>query len=408
MTGVIAMGANKITGLEDGSAPQDAAAFGQIPSVPSPASTVVGADAFGAPPEVGSSTAYAREDHDHGLPSAATGPTGATGPSGPTGPTGGTGASGPAGATGPSGAAGPVGATGPPGRDWKHGWARGIGCRRRCGCDRPLGGIRGDRAPLALSGSPGWVRGSRPPPMGWATGSVSAAAPYICILGNTNTTPPNATYWSLLAADGATGSTGPSGASGPTGPTGGTGASGPAERQALGRSPGPVGATSGPSGAAGSTGALELRVPLASPAPPERREGRERRGCRPCGCDRPSPVQLGLLVPLAPRASGPRARRGPRVSRAVRRDGADRCRSHRCDGPHRGYRPDRIRHRHRARDRGVHHGWTITAQSRWTGPTPSAGLLPGSRWAPTCLARRHPLRDHRGHQPTSRSSTTEV
>lgn len=37
---------------------------------PLPATTVVGPDAFGAPAVVGTKTTYAREDHDHGLPSA--------------------------------------------------------------------------------------------------------------------------------------------------------------------------------------------------------------------------------------------------------------------------------------------------------------------------------------------------
>lgn len=38
------------------------------PSVPGPATTVTGPDAFGASPAVGSGTTYARADHDHGLP----------------------------------------------------------------------------------------------------------------------------------------------------------------------------------------------------------------------------------------------------------------------------------------------------------------------------------------------------
>jgi hypothetical protein len=43
------------------------------PVVPSPAISVTGPDAFGAPSIVGTSTLYARQDHDHGLPTAPTG-----------------------------------------------------------------------------------------------------------------------------------------------------------------------------------------------------------------------------------------------------------------------------------------------------------------------------------------------
>lgn len=50
--------------------------------------------------------------------------------------------------------------------------------------------------------------------------SLSGSA-YICILGHTNHTPPNGTYWNVLAAAGSTGATGS------TGSTGATGAAGP-------------------------------------------------------------------------------------------------------------------------------------------------------------------------------------
>jgi hypothetical protein len=73
MTGPIAMGANKITGLANGSASDDAAAFGQISGAgASPAATVTGPDALGASAVVGSGTTYARADHNHGLPAAGT------------------------------------------------------------------------------------------------------------------------------------------------------------------------------------------------------------------------------------------------------------------------------------------------------------------------------------------------
>jgi hypothetical protein len=41
---------------------------------------------------------------------------------------------------------------------------------------------------------------------------------YVCILANTNQTPPNATYWTVLAAKGDTGATGTAGTNGATGP----------------------------------------------------------------------------------------------------------------------------------------------------------------------------------------------
>ncbi len=47
-----------------------AASADALPAVPAPATTVTGPDAFGASPVVGTTTTYARADHDHGLPSA--------------------------------------------------------------------------------------------------------------------------------------------------------------------------------------------------------------------------------------------------------------------------------------------------------------------------------------------------
>ena len=124
MTGPIAMGSHKITGLANGSAPQDAAAYGQLPSVPSPASSVTGPDAYGAAAVVGSSSAYARQDHDHGLPA--------------------------------------------PPFVWMGAWSSIVAY------------VVGD----AVS---------------------SGGSSYICILGNTNQEPPNATYWNLLALEGTSG-----------------------------------------------------------------------------------------------------------------------------------------------------------------------------------------------------------
>jgi hypothetical protein len=66
----LAAGGFKITGLANGSAASDSAAFGQIVAPPGPATTVTGPDAFGAAAVVGTGTLYARNDHDHGLPAA--------------------------------------------------------------------------------------------------------------------------------------------------------------------------------------------------------------------------------------------------------------------------------------------------------------------------------------------------
>jgi len=90
---------------------------------------------------------------------------------------------GPTGATGPQGAVGPAGATGQ-GYSWKGAWS------------------------AATAYNP------------YDTVS-SAGATYVCVLANTNNAPPNATYWSLMAQQGAAGATGP------TGPAGATGAAGP-------------------------------------------------------------------------------------------------------------------------------------------------------------------------------------
>jgi collagen type VII alpha len=92
---------------------------------------------------------------------------------------------------------------------------------------------------------------------------------YICVLANTNQSPPNLTYWNNFGstqtgftgprgATGATGSsggaTGAQGATGSTGPVGGSGATGPAGPSGAGAtgSTGPVGG----SGATGSTGPI--------------------------------------------------------------------------------------------------------------------------------------------------------
>lgn len=64
MTGNIAMGSNKVTGLANGTVSTDGAAFGQIPTPGS----VTAQTSFGAASGNGSATTYARSDHTHGTP----------------------------------------------------------------------------------------------------------------------------------------------------------------------------------------------------------------------------------------------------------------------------------------------------------------------------------------------------
>jgi hypothetical protein len=219
-------------------------------------------------------------------PTGATGPagatgagaTGATGTQGPTGPGGGaTGATGPAGATGsPGGATGATGATGSVINSWKGLWAgltayaagdiveyagsTYIAIASTTG-DLPDSsptkwslmaemGFTGATGPAGATGA-GATGATGPKGITWQ-GAWSAAtayvvgdavslngSSYICILGHTNHTPPNATYWNDLADAGATGATGAGGAAGGAGATGATG---------------PVGAT----GAGGSGGMTQI------------------------------------------------------------------------------------------------------------------------------------------------------
>jgi hypothetical protein len=55
---------------------------------------------------------------------------------------------------------------------------------------------------------------------------ASGGSSYVCIVAHTNQVPPNATYWNVLAQQGATGATGSQGPQGPAGTTGATGTRG--------------------------------------------------------------------------------------------------------------------------------------------------------------------------------------
>jgi hypothetical protein len=56
---------------------------------------------------------------------------------------------------------------------------------------------------------------------------MRAGSAFVAIKANKNVSPPNATYWSLVAARGATGPQGPAGSAGPQGPLGPQGPQGP-------------------------------------------------------------------------------------------------------------------------------------------------------------------------------------
>jgi hypothetical protein len=80
--------------------------------------------------------------------------------------------------------------------------------------ERGVQGPQGDQGPSftnwkgAWSGATAYIVGD---------GVSSGGSSYICILAHTNQTPPNATYWGVIASKGDTGATGPTGATGATG-----------------------------------------------------------------------------------------------------------------------------------------------------------------------------------------------
>ena len=138
-------------------------------------------------------------------PAGLQGPQGLTGPTGPTGPTGATGAD----STVP-GPAGPIGPTGPQG----------------------LKGDTGSAGPTGLTGSTGATGAQGVPGLNWlgnwsiitnyvvddAIYDPVAGSSYVCILAHLNREPPNATYWNVLAAQGAAGA-GSGDVNGPVGAT---------------------------------------------------------------------------------------------------------------------------------------------------------------------------------------------
>lgn len=189
----------------------------------------------------------------------ASGATGATGPQGatgsPGGATGATGASGsPGGATGATGSAGATGASGTPG---SAGGAT--------GATGPAGSTGASGTP----GSPGGATGATGPPgfnfLGaWDSGTTYLpgdvvnvdGVSYVTVTTNLNQTPPNATYWAILADKGQTGATGSNGATGATGSAGSNGATGATGSAGTNGATGATGSgATGATGAVGATGA---------------------------------------------------------------------------------------------------------------------------------------------------------
>jgi hypothetical protein len=137
----------------------------------------------------------------------ASGASGPQGPQGPTGATGATGSAGPAGATGPQGPQGASGATGPAGVNWQGTWNNTTAYAVNDG--------------VSFNGSS-----------------------YVSIQAGTNQEPDlSASFWNLLAQEGAAGVAGPAGATGPQGLQGPTGATGATGSQGPQGPVGPTGAT---------------------------------------------------------------------------------------------------------------------------------------------------------------------
>lgn len=145
------------------------------------------------------------------------GATGATGAQGITGPTGATGPTGPTGDTGPTGATGSTGSTGPQGIQGVTGTTGATGATGATG-------TTGATGPTGATGTAGqgftW-RGNWSSSTAYVAYDVVydtvAGVSYVCILGNTNNEPPNATYWSQVVVTGGGGGGGGGSASRTTG-----------------------------------------------------------------------------------------------------------------------------------------------------------------------------------------------
>jgi hypothetical protein len=166
----------------------------------------------------------------------AVGPIGLTGPAGLPGATGIQGVAGPVGATGPagaSGAAGLQGLQGPAGLQGPQGVAGPAGIPGSVGATGPAGatGATGPAGPAGSGGSGGMqFLGAYSSTVNYALNDAVSyqGSSYISVAaGNLGNTPgTNASYWSVLAAQGAVGAQGPVGATGAAGVQGSVGPQG--------------------------------------------------------------------------------------------------------------------------------------------------------------------------------------
>jgi hypothetical protein len=155
--------------------------------------------------------------------------TGATGPQGPIGPQGIQGINGANGATGATGALGPIGPIGPQGVPGAIGAIGPIGPAGANGAD----GATGSTGPAGTIGVVTNWSSSTTYQVGqvvFCAACSSNGSSYVALLSNTNQDPPTqASFWNLIAQQGAIGPIGPIGATGaigPIGPIGLTGATG--------------------------------------------------------------------------------------------------------------------------------------------------------------------------------------
>lgn len=215
-------------------------------------------------------------------PSGPSGPTGAAssvpGPSGPSGPTGHTGAcgvsgangvsgvsgvSGVAGACGVSGTTGVGGACGVSGVAGACGVSGTAGTNGACGVSGVAGacGVSGTTGACGVSGVSGVAGGATNWLGAYSSGTTyhindavsSNGSSYICIATTTGNAPPNATFWSLLAQEGACGVSGTAGVAGACGVSGVAGSNGACGVSGVAGTNGACG-VSGVAGACGVSG----------------------------------------------------------------------------------------------------------------------------------------------------------
>ncbi|MCP4696722.1 MAG: hypothetical protein GY862_07725, partial [Gammaproteobacteria bacterium] len=140
---------------------------------------------------------------------------------GSAGPAGADGSAGPAGADGSAGPAGADGSAGPAGADGSAGSQGPAGATGATGATGPTG-AQGPQGEQGVAGSGLTWQGEWSAAVSYNSydGVQYGGNSYVCLQSNSNQSPPNATYWELLAAKGDRGDRGSSGSRGATGPAG--------------------------------------------------------------------------------------------------------------------------------------------------------------------------------------------